>query len=413
MESGQLHEKGYPLMYTRISMVVTFAVAAMGLTTPACSTPAQDSATLVTTLGRDTVVMESFTRSPAQLEGHLVVRFPGTVLIHYVLDLDKSGAPTRSLVDLTPMGTSEVFARRVRIDFRNDSAFVDVDSIGHHKRGSVALPAGAFPSLTTGFGPSYGLYESPEFFTLYKPLAAAQPGDTVHLTSIDIASGTLSHRVFVKPTVTQLDADFFRVAYAHVTLDATGRIMTVDASQTTERTETSRADYTDIDILARRFASEDRSGKGLGAASPSVIERGKVGGAAVVVSYSSPRLRGRTVLGSVIPYAEVWRTGANEATTLFSDSGLTIGGKTIPAGVYSVWTLPNSNGSVDLIINSQHGQWGTDYDGSHDFAKIHMNVSTTAARREDFSITISDTAPQLLSIAWDRFVWSVPMALAK
>ncbi|MEO7041201.1 MAG: DUF2911 domain-containing protein [Gemmatimonadaceae bacterium] len=400
-------------MYARMSMVVTFAVAAMGLTQPACSTPVPDSATLVTTLGRDTVVMESFTRSPMQLEGHVVVRFPGTVLIHYVLDLDKSGAPTSSLVDLTPMGTSDVFARRVRIDFRHDSAFVDVDSVGHHKRGSIALPAGAFPSLVTGFGPSYGLYESPEFFTLYKPLATAQAGDTVHLTTIDLASWALSRRAFVKPSATQLDADFFRIAFAHVTLDGSGRVMKVDARQTTERTETKRSDYTDIAGLAQRFASEDRSGKGLGAASPSVSERGKVGGAPVVVSYSSPRLRGRTVLGSVVPYAEVWRTGANAATTLSSEKSLAIGGKIIPAGVYSVWTLPNSNGGVDLIINSQHGQWGTDYDGSHDITKIPMQVTTVPSPREDFIISISDTAPQSLSIAWDRFVWSVPIALAK
>src|SRR5665213_2936328 len=117
-------------MYVRASMGVTLALAAMGLTQPACSTPVQDSATLVTTLGRDTVVMESFTRSPKQLEGHMLVRIPGTVLIHYVLDLDNSGAPTQSLVDLTPMGTSDVFARRVKIDFRHDSAFVDLDSVG-------------------------------------------------------------------------------------------------------------------------------------------------------------------------------------------------------------------------------------------------------------------------------------------
>jgi len=400
-------------MYVRMPMVVTFVAAAMGLTQPACSTPVQDSGTLVTTLGRDTVVMESFTRSPIQLEGHIVVRFPGTVLIHYVLNLDNSGAPTSSLVDLTPMGTSDVAARRVRIDFRHDSAFVDVDSVGHHKRGSIALPGGAFPSLLTGFGASYGLYESPEFFTLYKPLAAAGQGDTVHLASIDIANGRINHRAFVKSSATQLDADFFRIAFAHVTFDNAGRVMAVDASQTTERTRTTRSDYTDITSLARQFASEDRNGKGLGAASPQMIEHGKVRGASVVVSYSSPRLRGRAVLGSVIPYDEVWRTGANEATTLFSDSDLSIGGTIVPAGVYSVWTLPDSNGGVDLIINSQHGQWGTDYDGSHDLKRIPMQVSAVASPREDFSITISDTVPQLLTIAWDRFVWTVPIALAK
>ena len=400
-------------MYVRIPMGVAFAAATMALAQPACSTQVQDSATLVTTLGRDTVVMESFTRSPKQLEGHMLVRIPGTVLIHYVLDLDNSGAPTQSLVDLIPMGTSDVFARRVKIDFRHDSAFVDIDSVGNHKRGALALPSGVFPSLVTGFGPSYGLYESPEFFTLYKPLSAAQRGDTIHLTTIDIASGQRSRRAFVKQSATQLDADFFGIAYAHVTFDDAGRIAKVDASQTTERTRTTRSDYTDIGNLARRFAAEDRSGRGLGAASPTVVERGKVGGAPVVISYSSPRLRGRTVLGSVVPYGEIWRTGANAATTLSSGTKLVISGKIIPAGIYSVWTLPERNGSVALIINSQQGQWGTDYDGSHDFARIPMHVTAVATPGEDFSITIGDTVPQVLSIAWDRFVWSVPISVAK
>ena len=400
-------------MYARMPIIVTVAVAAMGMAQPACSTPTDDSAALVTTLGRDTVVMESYTRSAMRLEGHVVVRFPGTVLIHYVLDLDNKGSPAHSLVDVMPLGTSEVAASRVRIDYKQDSAFVDIDSIGHHRRARIGLPSAAFPAFITGFGASYGLYESPVFFALYQPLAAAQVGDTVHIMTIDIGSGRTSRRAFIKRSPTQLDADFFRIAFAHVTLDDAGRVMKVDARETTERTETTRANYMDIEAAAQRFAAEDNAGRGLGAASPKAVERGAVGGAPVVVSYSSPRRRGRSVLGTVIPYGVTWRTGANEATTLFSDRNLDIGGTMIPAGVYSLWTLPRRDGKVDLIVNSQHGQWGTDYDSTHDVAHIPMSVTSVAVPVDDFAIKLDSTAPQSLRITWDTFVWTVPIALAK
>jgi hypothetical protein len=238
-------------------------------------------------------------------------------------------------------------------------------------------------------------------------------GDTVNLVTFDIGSGRANKRAFVRRSSTVLDADFFRVAWTHVKLDSVGRVDGVDATETTERTQTHRVPFLDVEAAAKQFAAADKAGKGLGSASPPVIERGTVGGAPVVVTYSSPRLRGRAVLGTVIPYGEVWRTGANEATTLFSDKSLNIGGTTLPAGVYSIWTLPKADGTVDLVINSQHGQWGTDYDSRKDIARIPMLVTRVASPAEDFAISIAGGPTSSLHISWDTFVWTVPIALAK
>ena len=107
----------------------------------------------------------------------------------------------------------------------------------------------------------------------------------------------------------------------------------------------------------------------------------------VVVTYGSPRRRDRTILGNVVPYDKVWRTGANEATVIVFDKAMTIGTTTFPAGSYSLWTLPKKDGTVDLIVNSQHGQYGTDYDASHDIVHIPMKVAKAATPQENFDLS--------------------------
>lgn len=400
-------------MIASVSPLVAVASAVLGLAQPARPIPAADSATLVTMLGRDTVVMESYTQSASKIEGHMLVRVPGTVLMHYVIDLDAAGDPTHSMVDIKPLGTKAVGARRVAVDFKQDSAFVDVDSVGHHRLSRMALPSKALPQLMTGFGSYYGLYETPTLFEHYQPVMNAPIGDTVRVSTFDIANGRSVKRRFIRRSATQIDADYFAIAWNHVTLDDAGHVVGVDATETTERTLTTRAGFMDLQPAAERFAAEDRAGKGIGVASPSAIAKSTFGGAAVVVGYSSPRRRGRTILGSVVPYGEVWRTGANEATTLFADTSLNIGGATIPAGIYSLWTLPREDGSVDLIVNSQHGQWGTDYDSKNDVAHIPMTVTKVATPADDFAIKLVNGSPGSLQIAWDTFVWSVPISVAK
>ena len=395
------------------SIFLPFTLATAGCTPRARNPTPDSSGAFVTTLGRDTVVVESFTRTGNKLDGNIVVRVPGTVLLHYVVDLAANGAPSRSVVDVVPMGTSEVTKKRVTIDYMHDSVAVDVDSAGHHSKGRAALEQPQYPQLMTGFGPSYGLYASPVLYELYAPLANAAVGDTVRLTTIDIARGRTLKRTFVKRSATELDADYFGIAATRLTLDAAGHVTAGDASETTEQTQMTRTAFIDASPIAKRFAAADQAGKGVGTASPEVVARARLGGAPVVVTYSSPRMRDRVLLGKVIPYGQVWRTGANAATTLFFDNNLDIGGKEIPAGVYTLWTLPKSDGSVDLIINSQHGQWGTDYNASHDVAHIPMVVTAAASPQENFTIAVVDGDPGSLRMSWGTFIWSVPVAVAK
>ena len=95
-------------------------------------------------------------------------------------------------------------------------------------------------------------------------------------------------------------------------------------------------------------------------------------GKTVKVAYSSPRMKGRKIYGGLVPYGKVWRTGANEATALTTDANLTAGGKDIPAGNYTIFTVPNAD-KWTLVISKKTGEWGTDYPGEgQDLARVDM-----------------------------------------
>jgi hypothetical protein len=341
------------------------------------------------------------------VEGDIMVRIPGTVLCHYVLELAGDGSVKRSMLDVKPLGVSTVPERHVVLELAGDSLFADVDSAGQHVKTRRSAGANAFPQFMTGYGDSYGLYSSLGVYeALIQHLVTGM--DTVNIPSVNMATGRTVPRQFLRRSPTAVDADYFKIAWTHLTLDSAGQIVSADGSETTEKVQSRRVDFLDVPQVAKRFAALDKDGKGLGLASPNVIAKGLVGGQMVVVTYGSPRRRNRTILGNVVPYDKVWRTGANEATVIVFDHPMAIGTTTFPAGAYSLWTLPKKDGTVDLIVSSQHGQYGTDYDASHDIVHIPMKVSTAAAPQENFTFLVSGSE---LSLSWDTFVWSVPIAV--
>jgi hypothetical protein len=165
----------------------------------------------------------------------------------------------------------------------------------------------------------------------------------------------------------------------------------------------------DVAAAAKDFAARDAAGRGIGVASPADSTRATIGGVSVVIFYSSPRMRARQILGQTVPYDRVWRTGANAATTLRTDHPLLVGGTLLPAGTYSVWTLPKTDGA-DLILNRQHGQWGTEYNPANDFVRLPMRVMHATAARENFSILLpAHDREGELRIEWGDFIWSVSL----
>jgi len=128
-----------------------------------------------------------------------------------------------------------------------------------------------------------------------------------------------------------------------------------------------------------------------------------IGGAALKLDYGRPSKRGREIFGGLVPWNTVWRTGANEATHLTTNKPLTFGSVTVPAGRYTLLTLPQQNGQWLLIINTQTGQWGTEYQTSQDLARVPLTVTQTPAVVEQMQLTLTAAGTGgELAILWDR-----------
>jgi DUF2911 family protein len=115
-------------------------------------------------------------------------------------------------------------------------------------------------------------------------------------------------------------------------------------------------------------------------------------GKTITVDYSSPRAKGRKIFGDLVPYGEVWRAGANEATTFVTTTDLMVGGSHVPAGSYTIFTIPNKD-KWTLIVNKKTGEWGIPYPGAgSDLMRVDMKESTLPAALENFTITFDKTA---------------------
>ncbi len=139
-------------------------------------------------------------------------------------------------------------------------------------------------------------------------------------------------------------------------------------------------------------------------------------GKMVKIAYSSPRAKGRKIFGTaadkaLVPYGEVWRTGANEATTFVTDANLTVGGKAVPAGSYTIFTVPKAD-EWWLVISKKTGEWGTDYPGEkEDLTRAPMKVSKTAAPVENFLIAFHQAGGKCtLRMEWENTRASVDIS---
>jgi Protein of unknown function (DUF2911) len=168
---------------------------------------------------------------------------------------------------------------------------------------------------------------------------------------------------------------------------------------------------TSVIFAALAFAQQDKAHR----PSPPASATCTFGdGKAIHVDYSSPRAKGRKIFGEVVPFGKVWRTGANEATSFKTDADLVADRVTVPAGSYTIFTLPSENG-WKLIINKQTGQWGTVYDEKQDLARIEMKKQATSRPIENFTIAFDLLAENTcrMRVEWENTRASVDFKEAK
>ncbi len=137
-------------------------------------------------------------------------------------------------------------------------------------------------------------------------------------------------------------------------------------------------------------------------------------GKKVTIDYGSPSIRGRKIMGGLVPYGKVWRTGANEATGFVTDTDLVIGGTKVPAGKYTLYTLPGED-SWQLIVNKQTGQWGTEYNQAQDLARIPLKLESLKSPVEQMTFSFEKTGADsaTLVLEWENTKLSVSLKEAK
>jgi Protein of unknown function (DUF2911) len=149
--------------------------------------------------------------------------------------------------------------------------------------------------------------------------------------------------------------------------------------------------------------------------SPAAQAGTSLNGKDLTVYYCAPSMRGRKIMGGLVPYGKVWRTGANTSTTFHTDANLLIGKTAVPAGTYTIYSVPSSR-RWTLIINKQVGQWGTVYNQSQDFARIPMFEGVIpSAPVQRFRITFQHTRGNKteLHLTWENTNVYVPIKATK
>lgn len=146
-----------------------------------------------------------------------------------------------------------------------------------------------------------------------------------------------------------------------------------------------------------------------GAKSPAASATGTINGANIIIKYSSPSVRGRKIFGELVPYDQVWRAGANEATVFTTDKKITVGKTPLEAGSYSIYAIPGDK-TWKIIFNAQTGQWGTNKGGStRDASKDVLSIAVKPrkiALQESLKYEITSKG---FSLAWEESSVLVPI----
>ena len=360
---------------------IRYAILA-ALPAAACAGGSHQEAAFVTRLGTDTVAVERIVRTPETLRAEVVVRVPETWLRVYEVRFDDAGRPTAMTVSsydpATGLEGEPTETREVDLSEGSGIPFIDyvhwpfelmVERARASGQDSVTL------DLVTGRRPL--------------PFVVARVGENAY---------TARH-----PTRGVMDIE----------VDREGRLVVLDASKTTRALRVTRQPTIDISGLAREFAARDAAGKPLGELSGRGRSTTTIAGAEITLDWGRPLKRGREIFGALVPWNRVWRTGANEATHITTTRDLRVGDVTVPAGTYTLFTIPRPDGWT-LIVNERTNINGQAYDPEHDLVRVEMQVRELPEVVEAFTILAEETGDGgVLRFQWDRTEAYLPFTVVQ
>lgn len=379
----------------RIQMMIRL-LAILALLAPATAlAQAADSAVFVTRLGADTLVIERVVRMPGRVEADVLMRTPTTRRTKYTLQLTPAGTLQRmEAVTHDSASKGKAPSRTEHLTRAGDSLRLEIHEGSEHRVRTIAAESGTLPFIDMVHWPyeialmrvrASNVRETPQ------PLLTGARVSTFTLARVGDDSITITH-----PTRGTMRAR----------IDARGRLIALDAGETTRKLTVERKPWMNIDDIAARWMAQDAAGKSFGALSGRQRITSTVNGATISLDYGTPSKRGRAIWGALVPFGTVWRTGANMATHFETSHDLVFGsgGETlvVPAGKYTLFSVPERTGGW-LIINKQTGQTGTAHDPSQDLGRVRLTMQPLDDPVEVFIIAAdSEGERSFLRLQWDR-----------
>jgi hypothetical protein len=362
-----------------------------------------DSGAFFVRLGKDTIAVERYVRTSHALKAEAALRTPQTRA--YKLDItfkDDGGVSWYEIQNNPVAGVKNpVPVMRSTTTYGADSATVQ-----------PWYAAQMLPTKKVAAKPDMIPLQLPFYSTLETALrrAGKTGSDSVAMSMLTI-SGPIVYQVHFGP------ADSVKLVQPGAgtilaRMDKQGRLLALSGEATTFKIRLTRAKWADIDAYLKRYAAEEAAGQAMGPLSPRDSILTTLGNVdEIFVGYGRPSKRGRTVFGGIVPWDEVWRTGANEATAIRFGDTVKVAGATVPAGTYTLWTIPRAAGNWELIISKQKGVWGTAYDPTQDLVRVPVKTERVAKPVETFTIEFKPGPPNgsIMTMTWDRTRVVVPI----
>ncbi|MBR9988289.1 MAG: DUF2911 domain-containing protein [Gemmatimonadetes bacterium] len=333
---------------------------------PAADAQRADSATVIVRFGTDTLAVEQWVRTADGLDAVSVTRSPTTTVRRYAVRFGADGRVTRLL---NAQGVAE-----------------------------TVTPTGAIPTAS-------GFY-APQAIALAQ---ASRARDTLAVVPM-LAGGNVQEF-----RVRRIGPDLFELVNPagattmRARLTREGGLIYLEAGTSTT---VERVGWVDVDALAREFSARDARGAGIGPLSGRDTASARAAGATIMVDYGQPSARGRTIFGGLVPYGQIWRLGANDATQLVVDRPVRVGDVNVEPGTYSLYAVPGRD-QWELGVSRMTGMAAAmSPDPAQDVGRARMSVRSLPQHVEPLTMVLEQTADgAMLRIRWETTEASVPIVV--
>ena len=365
----------------------------------ACTSQEQEtdsSSSFVATLGKDTLVMENFIMQEDKVEAEVLIRTPRTRYQKHTLLLDTDGSfKSYKAATYDPKNLDGEPLSEQTIEIAGDSLLQIFRRDTTVRQSKFAFDPSVIPWIDMVHWPY-------EVATRQLIKEGAESKDQPMLTGRSIGT-------FV---IKKIGSDSVSIKHPyrgtmHAQIDTDGALVNYDATATTRKLIVTRGGPIDISAMAVKYADHP-----IGSLSGAGKTETSVQGASLEMTFGQPSRRGRDLFGGIVPWNERWRTGANKATHIKTDKTLKFGALMVPAGEYTLFTIPTPEGGT-LIINKQTGQNGNSYDETQDLGRVPMRLTQSDTNVELFTIDAIERAEKgILQLKWGETIFEIEFEVA-